>query len=316
MSEKQPAEPRVRFCTAERLRADGKSPGQIDTLLRNGTLVAIGRGIYVPKVVAREFAALPHGEQVLRAAAAVAHNGPACAISHESAALLHNIDLIGERAPGTTITIWNRGRRGNRHGVHTYSHAMPDSHLTSKFGLPVTTAARTVVDLAMTLEYPAGVVAADSALHQGLTTAPELWQVAGQCQTRRGGDRATRVVDFANPLAESPLESLARVVFDEGGLPPPELQVTITSADKQFIGRVDFLWRKYNVIAEVDGAIKYEEDPRRARGELWRDKLLRRAGYDVLHFNWHEVTAESDEVTAAVWAELRARGAPRADPAA
>ncbi|MBO0831373.1 MAG: hypothetical protein J2P29_05325, partial [Actinobacteria bacterium] len=241
MSEKQPAEPRVRFCTAERLRADGKSPGQIDTLLRNGTLVAIGRGIYVPKVVAREFAALPHGEQVLRAAAAVAHNGPACAISHESAALLHNIDLIGERAPGTTITIWNRGRRGNRHGVHTYSHAMPDSHLTSKFGLPVTTAARTVVDLAMTLEYPAGVVAADSALHQGLTTAPELWQVAGQCQTRRGGDRATRVVDFANPLAESPLESLARVVFDEGGLPPPELQVTITSADKQFIGRVDFL---------------------------------------------------------------------------
>jgi predicted transcriptional regulator of viral defense system len=313
MTEKQASEPHVRFFTTERLRAGGKSSAQIATLVRNGALVPIGRGIFVPRTVAQEFATVPHGDHVLRAAAAVAHNGPACAVSHESAALLHNIDLIGEEIADVTITTWSGGRRGHRHSVHTYSNEMPGSHITRKFGLPLTTAARTAVDLARTLPYAAGVVAADSALHRGLTTAAELWHVAGQCRLRRGGYRANRVVHFADRLAESPLESLARVIFDEGGLPQPELQVSITSTDNQFIGRVDFFWRKYKLIVEVDGAAKYDEDPTRARAQLWRDKALRRAGYEVLHFDWREVTAESDQTVAAVWAELRARGA---EPAA
>ncbi len=316
MSEKQAAEPQVRFFTTEGLRTGGKSSGQVATLVRNGVLVAIGRGIYVPRAVAREFATVPRGDHVLRAATAVAHNRPACAISHQSAALLHNIDMIGEHVSEVTITTWSGGRRGHRHSVHTYSNVMPDSHVTRKFGLPVTTAARTVVDLARTLPYAEGVVAADSALHQGLTTAVELWQLAGEIRLLRGGDRANRVVHFADALAESPLESLARVVFDEGGLPRPELQVRITGANDQFIGRVDFLWRKYRLIVEVDGAAKYHEDPRRARAQLWRDKALRRADYEVLHFDWREVTTGADEVTAAVWAELRSRGAPGSDPAA
>src|SRR5262249_36863414 len=156
-----------------------------------------------------------------------------------------------------TITTWAGGRRGRRHGVHTYANALPVEHITSKFGLPVTTAARTVVDLASALPFAEGLVAADSALRQGRTTPVELWHVADQCRLRRGGDQATRVVHFADGRAESPLESLARVLFDAGGLPPPELQVTITGADNKFIGRVDFLWRKYRTIVEVDGAGKY-----------------------------------------------------------
>lgn len=315
MSEKRAIESQVKFFTTERLRAGGKSSGQITTLVRNGVLVPVGRGVYVPRAVAREFETIPHGDHVLRAAAVVAHNGPACAISHQSAALLNNIDLIGEPVTEVTITTWNGGRRGHRHGVHTYSNGLRDSHVTCKFGLPVTTAARTVVDLARTLPYAAGVVAADSALHQGLTTDVELWHLAGEIRLTRGGDRASRVVHFADGRAESPLESLARVIFDEAGLPTPELQITITSADNQFIGRVDFLWRKQKLIVEVDGAAKYDEDPRRARAQLWRDKALRRVGYEVLHFDWREVTTGPGEVTGAVWAELRARDA-RGDPAA
>jgi len=315
MSEKEATEPRVKVFTAGRLRAQGKSSGQIATMVRNGVLVPIGRGIYVSAAVAREFATVPHYDHVLRAAAAVAHNEPACAVSHQSAALLHNIDMIAGPVTEVTITTWDGGRRGHRHGVHTYSNGLPGSHITRKFGLPVTTAARTVVDLARTLPYAQGVVAADSALHQRLTTAVELWHLAAEIRLRRGGDRANRVASFADALAESPLESLARVIFDEAGLPPPELQVPIASADNRFIGRVDFLWRKHKLIVEVDGAAKYDEDPRRARAQLWRDKALRRADYEVLHFDWREVTTGAGDVTAAVWAELRARGA-RGDPAA
>jgi hypothetical protein len=305
----QSSEPSVRLFTAERLRTNGKSPAQIRTMIRNGVVVPIGRGSYVSSAVAKQFAVVPNGDHALRVAAALVRNGRHCAASHESAALLHNIALIAEQVAEVTITTWSGGRSGHRHGVHTYAKAMPAAHITRKFGLPVTTAARTVLDLATSLTFPEGVVAADSALHQGLTTVAELWHVAGECRHRRGGDQAARVADFVDGLAESPLESLARVVFADGGLPPPKLQVPITSAERQFIGRVDFLWPEFKVVVEVDGAAKYDLDPQRARTELWRDKALRRAGYEVIHFSWAEITRQPEQVIAAIWAALRARGA-------
>lgn len=53
--------------------------------------------------------------------------------------------------------------------------------------------------------------------------------VLGACAGWPGADRARRVVAFSNGLAESPLESRARVTFDAFGLPEPELQVLITA---------------------------------------------------------------------------------------
>jgi hypothetical protein len=258
--------------------------------------------------------AVPNSDHILRAAGAVILNGRCCVVSHRSAALVHNIDLIGEGPTDVTLTSWV-GRRGQRHGVHRYVNAMPRSHMTRKYGLPVTTAARTVVDLAGTLPFAEGVVAADSALRQGLTTSAELWQVAAECGHRRGSKQADRVAKFADGMAESPLESLARVVFHDTGLPAPQLQVPITTADDRFIGRVDFYWRKYKTIAEVDGGLKYE-NPERARAQLWRDKALRAAGYQVVHFNWREITTEPDEVAAAIRAAFRVNAAGVTDPAA
>jgi hypothetical protein len=309
MSENDAPEPQIRLISAASLRAAGRSAGQVRTLVRHGAIVPIGRGLYVPRTVSRQFATVPNSDQVLRAAAALADNGPESVISHTSAALVHGIDLIGDLPADVTITSRNGGRRGRRNGIHTYARAMPDQDVQFKYGLRVTTPARTVLDLARTSSFAAGVVAADSALHQGLTTVAELLHVAGPYRQRRGGHGANNVVMFANGLAESPLESLARVAFDEGGLPPPELQVRITGADDDFIGRVDFLWRKYKVIVEVDGEAKYALDPRRARAELWRDKALRRAGYEVIHFSWAEITTQPDQVIAAIRAALRARGA-------
>lgn len=106
------------------------------------------------------------------------------------------------------------------------------------------------------------------------------------------------MVEFASGQAESPLESLARVAFDDQGLPPPELQVSIVG-DKGFIGRVDFYWKQYRTIAEVDGALKYA-DPDRARKQLWRDKALRQAGYEVVHFDWREITQHPDQVASSI----------------
>lgn len=297
----------MRVVTARKLRAGGRSPGQIRTLVRRGRLVAIGRGIYVTRAVAAQFKDVRHGDHVLRAGAAVLLSGPGCAISHKSAALVHDIDLLDGKLSCVSISSQS-GRRGVRHGVHRYVAPLPDSHLTWRFGLPVTTAARTVVDLARTGTFAEGVVAADSALYRGLVAPLELRLVAVECPSR-GSAQAVRAVEFASGQAESPLESLARVAFDDEGLPPPELQVSIFG-DHGFIGRVDFYWKQYRTIAEVDGALKYA-DPERARKQLWRDKALRRAGYEVVHFDWREITQHPDQVARTIREAFR-RGAQAA----
>jgi hypothetical protein len=171
----------------------------------------------------------------------------------------------------------------------------------------VTTPARTVIDLARTLTFAEAVVAADSALHHGLAIPVDLWTVAAACRRMSGGIQANRVARFADGMAESPLESLARAGFREHDLPAPELQVPIYDGDR-FVARVDFLWRKGKLIAEVDGGVKYT-DPRRDMAQLWRDKALRAAGYEVLHFTWAEITGRPAQVAAAIWAALLARAA-------
>src|SRR5215469_13571076 len=104
-------EPQIRVLTAKRLRGGGRSPGQIRTLVRNGSLVAIGHGIYVTRAMAAQFKKVPHGDHVLRATAAVALSGRGCVVSHQSAALLHDIDLVGDEI--THVTLSSRtGRRG------------------------------------------------------------------------------------------------------------------------------------------------------------------------------------------------------------
>jgi hypothetical protein len=286
----------MRVLTTRKLRDGGRSPAKIRTLIRNGTLIPVGHGIYVTRVVAMEFKSVPHGDHVLKAGAAVLLGGPGCHISHQSAALAHNIDLLGGELSCVTISSQS-GRRGVRHGVHRYVAPLPGSHVTWKFGVPVTTVARTVVDLARTGTFAEGVVAADSALYRGLVAPLELRIVAEECGSR-GKAQTVRVVEFASGLAESPLESLARVAFDDQGLPAPELQAPIFG-DNGFIGRVDFYWKQYRTIAEVDGALKYA-DPVRARKQLWRDKALRQAGYEVVHFDWREITQHPDQVASSI----------------
>jgi very-short-patch-repair endonuclease len=85
------------------------------------------------------------------------------------------------------------------------------------------------------------------------------------------------------------------VVFEERGLPPPELQVSIFGQSGTLIARVDFLWRDHRVIAEADGLRKYDSG-QTAIKELARDRLLRDAGYEVVHFTWKELFTDLEQV--------------------
>jgi very-short-patch-repair endonuclease len=159
-----------------------------------------------------------------------------------------------------------------------------------------------VVDLARHEDFRAGVVVADSALRRRLTSRPELRQVLAECRQMRGVRQAAEVIEFADRRSESVLESLARVVFRDTGLPRPDLQVELGGAE--FLARVDFYWPRFRTVAEVDGAMKY--DSRYAAvAQLRRDSRLRHAGFEVEHFGWPEITEEPDQVAATIRAAFQ-----------
>ena len=191
-------------------------------------------------------------------------------------------------------------------GVVFHCADLPAEHVTRLYNLPVTTAARTVVDLARTLPFMDAVVVADSALHAEKTAKPELRQILDSCVSWPGVRQARRVVSFADERAGSALESAARVVFDESGLDPPELQVTIHLPAHAFL--VDFFWRSHRVIVEADGLAKYAAD-KDLIAQFQRDRLLRDAGYKVVHFTWRELFKTPELVIARIRQAFASPGA-------
>jgi len=291
---------RREVATTAQWAARGVSAERLRQLVRTGDLVRLRRGVYARADSLASSADDPARRHALRVAAALLSSRAPASASHESAAILHGLDLL-ERPPETLVTLTRpprvRGSRADGNDLKVHAGTLFPAHVTKHYGLPVTSVARTVVDLARALPFQHGVVVADSALHARKTTRDELDRVLAACSAWPGGEHARRVVAFSDHRSESVLESCARVIFDDHGLPPPELQVDI--GDEQIIGRVDFYWGQYLTIAEADGMIKYADAGRAVR-QLERDQLLREAGFKVVHVTWRQLFRETDRLIARI----------------
>jgi len=212
-----------------------------------------------------------HALAVAAAQLATAH---VTAGSHHSAAIVHRFDLLAEppdvvsltkaRAVGSArgaplqgigATPSRTGSQGPP-GVRMAAAALPAHHLVRSRGVLLTSPARTVVDLAREVTFREAVVVADSALHYGSTYRSGLRGVLLDCRGWPGVERGSRVVDFADKRAESVLESVARVVFHEAGLPRPRLQVLIGDS-RSPLAEADFYWPEHRTIGLADGRVKY-----------------------------------------------------------
>jgi very-short-patch-repair endonuclease len=143
------------------------------------------------------------------------------------------------------------------------------------------------------------IVVVDSALHKHKTSKQKMRDMLAEARWP-GKNAAERVIDFSDGLAESVLESCARVVFQQADLPAPQLQVEFLDHATLSIARVDFYWPEYKTAAESDGLMKYES-PDVMRHQFNRDRMLHDLGCKVVHFTWRELF----ETPAVVIARIR-----------
>jgi hypothetical protein len=287
-------------------RAKGITAPLLRALVRSGDLVRLRHGVYATRRAVNWAGDDPVRAHALAVMAATATVGGTAVASYQSAARLHRLSLLTP-PPGNAVSLtlpparrWNRAQPAD---IVFHASELPRKHLTKVHQLPVTTVARTVVDLARTLPFTDAVVVADSALKDERATKPELYQALEESAGWPGVKQARKVIEFADERGESPLESVARVVFTEAGLAPPQLQATIHGDD--FSARVDFLWPDEKVIAEADGLAKYD-DRQDLLKERDRDHQLSAAGYTVVHFTWKELFHEQENLLERLRAALAA----------
>jgi len=183
----------------------------------------------------------------------------------------------------------------------------------------VTTPERTFVDLCRGLSLPWSLAVADAVRRRYGRSRAELLTAVDRNPSSSGREKAGRVAGLAVSLAESPLESVARGVQVELGLPVPEVQVWIGHERPEF--RVDMLVRRFAVVVEADGRLKYE-GPSARPGQAWLDKRrldrLLVLGYDCQPFvaaDGHRPQAWGRDLLATFARSCRRRGleVPRLD---
>lgn len=252
----------------------GISRRGIQQLCADGVLTSIRRGVYVTAECWRNAGADERYRLLVRATVLVAERPPV--LSHQSAAVLHGLPIIGPWPARVHTSTPDAGGGSSTRAIISHRGAPPAAPQVID-GCQVTSLARTLVDVAATSSMLVAVTMLDHALRtelecaerdqarrgdltkaparQPLTTA-DLYRELAEVNPRTGRYQAERAIAFANPLSANPGETLSRVRIFQLGFEAPELQVCFPD----ILGRnayVDFWWGRVRKIGEFDGFLKY-----------------------------------------------------------
>ena len=297
--------------------AAGYSDNEIRTRLRGGRWVRLYRASYAE--LPGDHESWTEWERAgwlhVRTAKAVYHRlGGRAVLSHQSAAMLHGIEVSDLDLTRVHLTRLS-GLGRSRGSVRQHAPRPPVLDPVEVDGIRLTAAPRAVVEAIRHTSYPIAVSVVDEALRKGVATTPQLAAALELFVYRTGIGTAIRAVQFGDRQAESVGESRLRVLLADLGLPTPVLQAEIRNRDGNLVGRVDFLLAEWNVIIEFDGALKYAgKSARPLVEEKHREDRLRDLGYEVVRATWPDL-AQPAGLTRRIRAAMR-RSADRRTPIA
>lgn len=157
-------------------------------------------------------------------------------------------------------------------------------------GLRVTDSGRTLRDTVPALDRESAVCLMDSALNQGLLREGDIPGLNDRMRGRAGCVAMRRWWRLADGRAQSPLETRIRLICQDGGLPPDELQRRFTDREGRTVAVVDLWWEKARLIGEADG-LGPHSTPRALARDRERQNALQVLYPDVriVRFTWADL---------------------------
>lgn len=264
----------------ELLRA-GVSIHELRTRLERGTLLPLHRGVY------RVGHRAPSREA--RYIAAVKACGEGAVLGGRAAAHLWRL-IKGSAPQPEVLTPANRRVRG----VIIRRTRRAAVGRVVRFGIPVTTVPRTLVDLASSLPEDALARACHEAGVLYRTTPKQVGAVLQRLPSACGRAKLERVLHGEVPVALSKLESQFLKLVKEAALPPP---ITNRPASGR---RVDCRWPGHRLTVELD-SYRFHNSRHAWDQDRLREREARMRGDDFRRYTWSDVF----ENPALMLAELR-----------
>lgn len=208
-------------------------------------------------------------------------------LSHASAAAAWDLRRAGGGA--IDVSVSTRAGRDRRRGIRLHrSGTLTAADTTTLRGIPITTPARTIIDLAGKLGGRPLEQLVDLADQRGLVDFDDL---------RSGKPASLKAVlqQYAPAATRSEMEERFLRLCDDHGIPRPETNSVIEGIE------VDFVWRDRRLIVEVDG-YAYHRSPSAFERDRERDVTLTTRGWRVLRFTWAKINRRAGWVAASILA--------------
>jgi very-short-patch-repair endonuclease len=221
--------------------------------------------------------------------AAVLAAGPGAALSYRSAAELWSM-RSGSRA---RIDVSVPRRRRSTARIELHEVAMRTDEVTIEAGIPVTTPARTLLDLAAVVSARHLKAAFEEAEVRRLTSPTSLDALVARYPGRRGTTAIKRLLDNhrknGQAVPTSILERHLLALVDAHELPRPQIN---RLTDR---GEIDATWPDHRLIVECDGFAAH--GTRQAfEDDRAKDRELVVAGWRVMRLTWRQLRDDSDTI--------------------
>lgn len=274
--------------TRQQLLSFGVGERAIDYRVATGLLIRCYPGVY-------RFPAVPSSWQQELLAVCLWTNGVA---SHRAAASLWRMAGIGRCLEITTT----KALHGCA-GIVVHRGGRLSNVDRGKLGpVPVTSPARTIIDLAAVLPIEDLELAIDDALHRKVTTVSRIEQrlAALGTQGRRGTARLVELLAQLgeNPRAPTKFERVLSKVLATRPLPPFIKEHEVIDRNR-IVARIDFAWPAQKVGVEAD-SFKWHSSTQAFRRDRERSNDLTLLGWKLHRVTWWEAVERPVEVRSSV----------------
>ncbi len=262
----------------------GISSKMIKTRVSRGLLHPVHPGVYA----VGHPAAVDLGAET----AALLAGGAQAALSHETAARVWNLRPAITAGPiHLSVPVGGCPRRPGICAHRTRTLLPRD--LRVRDGLPVTSPARTLIDIAGASTPRELELSLDEGLRSGIVTLHQLRDILERIPNRRGERTLRALADPSRLITVTRSEAEERFLqlVRDATLPPPEVNVSLQGF------MVDFLWRREGIVVEVDG-FAFHGSRRRFEDDRSRGAQLAAAGFQVIRITWRQMQDEPYAVIA------------------